>query len=164
MYKCISGYIPNYYSSSQHSAGLQFWFCKECNTSLCLECCIHYGSFDPSAVNSIYGQVYVRFGEIGAKSLHFQKKIEGKVKSGSYIYQIKSEADIDNEDELNSDITLKDGTRLPQKQYYDEEKYDSETKTFTGTIIYGENTLQDPEAYKVQHTCYFDDKLCSFHI
>lgn len=47
--------------------------------------------------------------------MHLQKKIEGKVKSGSYIYQIKSEADIDNEDELNSDITLKDGTRLPQK-------------------------------------------------
>jgi hypothetical protein len=52
--------------------------------------------------------VYVRNGVIGQKSLHFEKP-------RSYIYQIKSEADIGEGYENNSDLTLNDGTRVPDK-------------------------------------------------
>ena len=80
-----------------------------------MECCLHFDEFDPSSIKSIYGQVYVRYNEIGAKSLHFQKKVEGYENSGSYIYQIKSEANLDYNEDNNSDITLLDGTRIPEK-------------------------------------------------
>ena len=42
-------------------------------------------------------------------------------------------------DKGHSGWKLSDGSPLPDKQYFDDPKYDAETRTFTGTINYGGN-------------------------
>ena len=106
--KCVANYVISSYYGGTCSVGMQSWYCQDCGVSVCLDCCIYYGTFDPETIKTIYGQTYVRFNEEGAKSLHFSEKIEGEPESGSYIFQIYSEISPDDEDgmEPDSDLTL----------------------------------------------------------
>ena len=105
------------------------------------------GELNGDKVRNIVGQIYIPYkdGKEGFESYHFptgvlskgsQAQIQGKAIAGKTKEPYISYAGAPVE------FNLLDGSKPPAKKYFEDPKYNSTSREFTGKITWGKNTFQ----------------------
>lgn len=71
--------------NATQQTGIGSWRCRPCEIDLCIDCCLHSGTYVPGSIKSPFGQHYRMMGRFGMASQHFPNralKEDGTVSCG----------------------------------------------------------------------------------